>query len=179
MPEDEASWRPPLVMDPPTTFRHKVRAEELTGGITPNDDIFVLAHFGIPRIAVDDWRLHIGGMVQRPLMLSLADLKRFPKIEVEAFIKCAGFPHDPTIATRSVSNAIWSGCDLRDVLDAAELDPAAQYLWASAPDHGTYARWSADRYRKDLPIARVKQGGVLLAYTHCQVTGIKALSILL
>jgi sulfane dehydrogenase subunit SoxC len=172
MTNTDESWRPPLTMDPPTTFRHKVRAEQLTDAITPSDDVFVLAHFGIPHIALADWRLHIGGMVQRPCAMSFDQLKKFPKVEVEAFIKCAGFPHDATIATRSVSNAVWGGADLRDVLDAAGLDPAALYVWASAPDHGTYARWSADRYRKDLPVERLRQvsslagslGGVLLAY---------------
>jgi DMSO/TMAO reductase YedYZ molybdopterin-dependent catalytic subunit len=158
------SWRPAVTMDPPTTFRHKVRAEELTSALTPNDDVFVLAHFGIPQFDVKDWRLRIEGLVNKPLALTLDDIKRLPKIEIESFIKCAGFPHDPTIATRSVSNAKWAGADLCDVLDACGLDPAAQYLWASAPDHGTYARWSADRYRKDVPVARVRAGGVLLAY---------------
>jgi DMSO/TMAO reductase YedYZ molybdopterin-dependent catalytic subunit len=158
------SWRPATVMDPPTTFRHKVRAEELTTAITPNDDVFVLAHFGIPRFALADWRLKIEGLVRKPLTLTLDAIKKFPRVETEAFIKCAGFPHDSTIATRSVSNAGWAGADLREVLDAAGLDAAARYLWASAPDHGTYARWSADRYRKDLPLSRVWQGGVLLAY---------------
>ncbi|HVV80557.1 MAG TPA: molybdopterin-dependent oxidoreductase [Pseudolabrys sp.] len=162
-PSDE-SWRPVITMDPPTTFRHKVRAEELTGAITPNDDVFVLAHFGIPQFDATAWRLHVEGLVKKPLALTLDDIKRLPKIEIESFIKCAGFPHDPTIATRNVSNAKWAGADLRDVLDAAGLDPAAQYLWASAPDHGTYARWSADRYRKDVPVSRVRTGGVLLAY---------------
>jgi DMSO/TMAO reductase YedYZ molybdopterin-dependent catalytic subunit len=164
MTNPDDSWRPATTMDPPTTFRHKVRAEELTGAITPNDDVFVLAHFGIPQFDVKDWRLRIEGLVTKPLALTLDDIKRLPKIEIESFIKCAGFPHDPTIATRSVSNAKWAGADLRDVLDACGLDPAAQYLWASAPDHGTYARWSADRYRKDVPVARVRAGGVLLAY---------------
>jgi DMSO/TMAO reductase YedYZ molybdopterin-dependent catalytic subunit len=160
----EIAWRPAVTMDPPTTFRHKVRAEELTTSITPSDDVFVLAHFGIPRFDVAEWRLHVEGQVQKPLTLTLDDIKTFPKVETEAFIKCAGFPHDPTIATRSVSNAVWAGADLADVLAACGPDPAAQYLWASAPDHGSYARWSADRYRKDLPLTRVKHGGVLLAY---------------
>lgn len=151
-------------MHPPTTFRHKVRAEELTSAVTANDDVFVLAHFGLPLFELSDWRLYIEGLVKSPVALTLGDLKKFPKVELESFIKCAGFPHDPTIATRSVSNAVWAGADLRDVLDTAGLDPGAIYLWASAPDHGTYARWSADRYRKDLPIERVRQGGVLLAY---------------
>lgn len=160
----DESWRPPTVMDPSTTFRHKVRPEELTSAVTPNDDVFVLAHFGVPHFEVKSWRLRIEGLVNKPLALTIDDIRRFPKIEIESFIKCAGFPHDPTIATRSVSNAVWGGADLREVLDAAGLDPAAQYLWASAPDHGTYARWGADHYRKDVPVTRVREGSVLLAY---------------
>jgi DMSO/TMAO reductase YedYZ molybdopterin-dependent catalytic subunit len=153
-------------MAPHQTFRHRVRADQLVDRITPNGDLFVLAHFGVPRIALADWRLQIGGLVRQPLTLSFEDLMKFPKIEVESFIKCAGFPHDPTIATRNVSNAVWGGADLAQILDKAGLDPAAGYLWAFGPDHGTYARWSADRYVKDLPVGRLRPGQdrVLLAY---------------
>ena len=151
-------------MEPHVTFRHKVRAEQLVDAITPAADVFVLAHFGIPHIKREDWRLHIGGLVERPKVLTFDDLVRFPKIEIEAFIKCAGFPHDPTIATRAVSNARWAGADLQTVLEGCGLDPPAKYLWAYGPDHGTYARWSAPRYVKDLPIARLQQHGALLAY---------------
>jgi sulfane dehydrogenase subunit SoxC len=164
---ENENWRPRYAMQPHTTFRHKVRAEQLTDAVTATDDIFVLAHFGIPRIALADWSLHIDGLVKNPGALTLDDLKSFPKIEIESFIKCAGFPHDPTIATRTVSNAVWGGADLSTVLENAGVDPAAQYLWASGPDHGSYARWSADRYTKDLPLERVRAAGqlpVLLAY---------------
>jgi DMSO/TMAO reductase YedYZ molybdopterin-dependent catalytic subunit len=169
MSDADEHWRPAHTMQPRATFRHKVRAEQLTDAVTATDDIFVLAHFGIPRIALSDWALHIGGQVKNPLTLTLDDLKAFPKVEIESFIKCAGFPHDPTIATRSVSNAMWGGADLLSVLEAVGVDPAARYLWASGPDHGTYARWSADRYTKDLPFERVRaarhsHGRVLLAY---------------
>jgi DMSO/TMAO reductase YedYZ molybdopterin-dependent catalytic subunit len=153
-------------MAPHRTFRHRVRADQLVDRITPNSDLFVLAHFGVPRIALKDWRLQVGGLVRQPLTLSFDELTRFPKVEVESFIKCAGFPHDPTVATRNVSNAVWGGADLAQVLDEAGLDPAARYVWAFGPDHGTYARWSADRYIKDMPVERLRTGQdrVLLAY---------------
>jgi len=163
-PSDDDFWRAPHVMEPHATFRHKVRAEQLIDAITPAADVFVLAHFGIPHINRKDWRLHIGGLVSRPIELTFDELARFPKIEIEAFIKCAGFPHDPTIATRAVSNVRWAGADLRAVLEQCGVDTAARYLWAYGPDHGTYARWSAKRYVKDLPIARLRQHGALLAY---------------
>jgi DMSO/TMAO reductase YedYZ molybdopterin-dependent catalytic subunit len=151
-------------MEPHATFRFKRRAEDMTAPVTATDDVFVLAHFGVPRISVEDWRLTVGGLVRRPCTLSIDDIRQFPKVEIESVIKCAGFPHDATIATRTVSNAVWAGADLSAVLDACGLDAETRFIWASAPDHGTYARWSADRYRKDLPIERVREGGVLLAY---------------
>jgi DMSO/TMAO reductase YedYZ molybdopterin-dependent catalytic subunit len=162
--DDDDFWRPPHVMEPHATFRHKVRADQLLDAITPAADVFVLAHFGIPRIKREDWRLHIDGLVPRPVVLAFDDLAGFPKIEIEAFIKCAGLPHDATIATRAVSNARWAGADLRAVLDHCGLDSSAKYLWAYGPDQGTYARWSALRYVKDHPLSRLASQGAVLAY---------------
>ncbi|MGE0677034.1 molybdopterin-dependent oxidoreductase [Pseudolabrys sp.] len=161
------SHEPPLPafpMSPHETTRFKLRPDQLVTRITPAEHIYVLAHFGIPQIDVANWRLEVGGLVARPLSLSLDDIKRFPKVEIESFIKCAGFPHDNTINTRAVSNAVWGGARLADVLDAAGLSGEARYLWALAPDHGTYARWSAPRYAKDLTVERGRAGDVLLAY---------------
>ncbi|MGE0565357.1 MAG: molybdopterin-dependent oxidoreductase [Pseudolabrys sp.] len=151
-------------MSPHETTRFKVRPDQLVSRVTPAGDIYVLAHFGIAQIEVASWRLEVGGLVTRPLALTLDDLKAFPKVEIESFLKCAGFPHDATINTRAVSNAMWGGARLADVLEAAGADASARYLWALAPDHGTYARWSAQRYVKDLPFDRARERDVLLAY---------------
>jgi len=151
-------------MSPHETTRFKVRPDQLVARVTPADEIHVLAHFGIPQIDAAAWRLEVGGRVKQQLSLTLDDIKRFPKAEIESFLKCAGFPHDATINTRAVSNALWGGARLADVLDEAGADDSARYLWALAPDHGTYARWGAERYVKDLPIARARARDVLLAY---------------
>lgn len=158
------SWRPALEMAPDSTFRHRVPIHALVDPVTSNADHFVLAHFGVPRIALADWRLHIDGMVRRPARLGMDALKRFRHREVESFLKCAGFPDDPTINTHNASNAVWTGVDLRDVLEHAGADPAASFVWAYGPDHGTYADWSADAYVKDVPLTRIAAGDVLLAW---------------
>jgi DMSO/TMAO reductase YedYZ molybdopterin-dependent catalytic subunit len=165
--DDGSSGEAPLPafpMSPHETTRFKVRPDQLVTRVTPNGHIYVLAHFGIPQIDAAAWRLEIGGLVRKPLSLSLDDIRAFPKTEIESFIKCAGFPHDATINTRAVSNAVWGGARLADVLDAAGIASHARYLWASAPDHGTYARWSAPRYVKDMPLERARERDVLLAY---------------
>lgn len=156
--------RPVQVMDPATTFRHRVPADRLVAAITPASDVFVLAHFGIPRVEKRDWRLQVSGMVERPATLAFKDLLRFAKVEIQSFINCAGFPDNPGIATRNVSNAVWAGVDLAEVLDSMGVQPGAAYVWSHGPDHGTYGNWQADAYVKDFPIERLRAGKVLLAY---------------
>src|SRR5437899_6318664 len=96
-PEEEKAedaWRPSFRMEPDSTFRFRVPIDHLVSRITPNDQIFVLAHFGVPRIEADAWRLHFSGMVDRVSSMTLEELRAFPRREVEAFIKCAGFPEN-------------------------------------------------------------------------------------
>lgn len=162
-PGDDA-WRPPLEMAPAATFRHRVPIPALVETVTSNADHFVLAHFGVPRIALADWRLHIDGMVRRPARFAFDDLKRFRRRRIESFLKCAGFPDNPSINTHNASNAVWAGADLRDVLEHVGVDPAASFVWAYGPDHGSYADWSADAYIKDVPLTRIAAGDVLLAW---------------
>lgn len=151
-------------MEPSTTVRSRVPIHHLTSRITPTDDIFVLAHFGVPRIQEREWRLHVLGLISRPCTMTLDEIRSFPRYDIEAFIKCAGFPADHRIATRNASNAVWSGARLADVMESVGLSPQASYLWFSAPDYGSYQDWSAGCYTKDLAVSRMLEGDVLLAY---------------
>ncbi len=161
---DPEYWRPSLKMEPDKTYRFRVPVDKLVPKITPNHDIFVLSHFGVPRIDPVEWRLHFSGLFERPRTMTLEDIRSFPRKEVESFIKCAGFPADHRIATRNASNAVWAGASLADIMEAVGLSSDASYLWFYAPDVGSYSEWSADRYVKDMPVERIKQGSVLLAY---------------
>lgn len=40
----------------------------------------------------------------------------------------------------------------------------ASFIWAFAPDHGSYARFSSDCYIKDIPLTRAQADDVLLVY---------------
>src|SRR4029453_16262830 len=65
---------------------------KLLGGsfITPNGLFFVRNHGGVPEVDADAWRLAVDGLVERPLSLSLADLRRLPRASVTATLQCAG-----------------------------------------------------------------------------------------
>ena len=68
------------------------------------------------------------------------------------------------LAVRRIANVVWRGVDLADLLRDCGAQPQAQFLWAYGLDHGDYDGVSAKWYVKDLPLRRLDDGGVLLAY---------------
>lgn len=154
-----------LTLDPPGFIRKiLVGPDELIAPTTPQDDLFVLAHFGIPRIDVSSWRLEIGGLVKRPRVYAYDEIIKFPTRTVESFHQCAGFPKRPDIPTRRIGNVRWTGIDVRDILDAAGVEPDAKFLLAHGADHGEYDGFPATHYVKDMPLHRLAGGGVLMAH---------------
>src|SRR5687768_10502423 len=113
-----------------------VRPDELLAPTTPQDQLFVLAHFGIPRFDLSSWRLEIGGLVDRPRAYSYDEIMKLPARSVESFHQCAGFPKRPDIATRRIGNVVWTGVDVREILHAAGVKPDARFLHAQGPDQG-------------------------------------------
>ncbi|KAJ3826823.1 molybdopterin binding oxidoreductase [Lentinula raphanica] len=69
------------------------RDQLLQGKLTDNKYHFVRNHGGIPIIDEDVFELEIGGLVNKPIKLSLKDLKdpeKFPQVEVTVTIQCSG-----------------------------------------------------------------------------------------
>ncbi|KAL0567278.1 hypothetical protein V5O48_014721 [Marasmius crinis-equi] len=59
------------------------RDQLLTGKITPNKYHFIRNHGGVPNIKEDEFELEIGGLVNKPVKLSMKDLKdpsKFPLV---------------------------------------------------------------------------------------------------
>ena len=152
-------------MDPPGGVRRiKRQPHGLTDGVTATEDLFVLAHLGVPRIEAADWSLEIDGLVGRASAFGLDDLKARRKKVVEAVHHCAGNPLEPHVATRRVANVRWGGTELASLLDELEVDPRAQYLWSYGFDRGDFAGTTHELYVKDLPLRRLLAGVVLVAY---------------
>jgi len=152
-------------MDPAEGVRQiKLRPHEMTDAVTGAEDLFVLAHLGIPRIDPTGWSLTIDGLVGRPCTLTLDDVKRRPKKVVEAVHQCCGNPLQPQLATRRAANVRWGGIDLAALLDELGIDPGARFLWSHGLDGGEFAGKSCDWFVKDLPLERLAAGDVLLAY---------------
>ncbi|MGE0121101.1 MAG: molybdopterin-dependent oxidoreductase [Dongiaceae bacterium] len=154
--------RPP--MDPASGIRRmKLRPQEMTAAVTATADLFVLAHLGVPRIDPAHWSLRVDGLVRGAHSFGLDELKARPRKTVEAVHQCCGSPLEPTVPTRRVANVRWGGVDLAALLDELGVDPRARFLWSYGLDGGEFAGASCDWYVKDLPLARLAAGDVLLA----------------
>src|SRR5262245_36450221 len=152
-------------MEPASGVRRvPLRPHEMTDAMTATEDVFVLAHLGVPRIDPARWSLSIDGLVRRARALTLDELKARPKRTVEAVHQCCGNPLEPTVPTRRVSNVRWGGADLGALLDEVGIDAQGRFLWSYGLDGGDFAGTSCDWFVKGLPLERLALGNVLLAY---------------
>ena len=63
--------------------------QDLEGIVTPNGLCFERHHGGVSIIDPKDYRLMINGLVDREMIFSLDDLKRFPQTNKFYFLECA------------------------------------------------------------------------------------------
>ena len=152
-------------IEPSGTYRRiPLAPHQMVDEVTPTGSLFVLAHLGVPHVSVEGWTLAVDGLVREPLTLTFKDLEGFPKRTVAACHQCAGNPLTPRVPTRRVASVVWGGLDVRDLLSVAGVLPEATFLWSSGADSGDFAGVHHENYIKDLPLDRVAQGDVLLAY---------------
>lgn len=142
--------------------------------VTPTQDFYIRSHGDIPRLP-NDAPIRIGGMIERPLTRSVADLAaRFAPCTVMAVLQCAGNRRGDLQATGKTSgdpwsagaigNAEWSGVRLADVLAEAGVQPGAKQVLMEAHDEAQTGDGTC-RYGASIPLERVSDGDVLLA-TH-------------
>src|SRR5215510_10713737 len=104
--------KPRVVMVPHSTYRRLVPVDRLSPPVTPSDDVYVIAHMGIARVDVPQWRLAVDGLVERPFEVDYDALRSLPAAEVTAVLECFGNPVEPEVPTRRVGNVVWRGVPL-------------------------------------------------------------------
>jgi DMSO/TMAO reductase YedYZ molybdopterin-dependent catalytic subunit len=92
--------------------------------IAPNAKFYTVTKNVIdPNVDAGLWRLDIGGMVAEPRTYSFEDLKSLPGIEQESTLMCISNHTGAGL----MSNAVWQGVRLRDLLAASQpLDGALE-----------------------------------------------------
>lgn len=118
---------------------------ELEGTITPSDLHFERHHAGVPTLDPVRHTLLIHGMVDRPSVFTLADLKRFPFVSRVHFVECAGNGRavfrdpkstsvTPQRAAGMSSNSEWIGVPLKILLAEVGAHASASWMLAEGGD---------------------------------------------
>jgi DMSO/TMAO reductase YedYZ molybdopterin-dependent catalytic subunit len=146
----------------------------LIGGVVmPNAHFYVRNHFQIPDLDPAAFRLTVGGLVERPLSLSLRDLHNMPSQAHVVTLECAGngrTKFDPPIDGEkwdvgAVSTAEWTGVPLVEVLDRVGVLPGAQEVLFRGADGGTVEGHSGSiHFERSLPLGYARDPDLLLAY---------------
>jgi sulfane dehydrogenase subunit SoxC len=115
----------------------------LDGIITPNGLCFERHHGGVAEIDPADHRLIIHGLVDKPLILTVEDIRRFPRINRIHFLECAansgmewrGAQLNGCQYTHGmVHNVMYTGVPLKALLEEAGLKNNAKWLMAEGAD---------------------------------------------
>lgn len=128
----------------PSKTSSRTPLQDLHGTMTPNSMFFERHHAGIPEIDPAQHRLMVHGMVERPTIFTMDDIKRFPAKSVIHFHECSGNSgsewREETIAETAqagfglVSQTEWTGVTLKTVLNEVGIDPEATWLLAEVAD---------------------------------------------
>ena len=148
---------------------HALPLEVLRDPITPVGLHYLLIHYDIPAVDPKAFRLEIGGAVERPLTLSLDELRSRERVAMPITFECAGNgrallsprPVSQPWLTGAVGTAEWGGTPLRPLLAEAGVRESAVEAVFGGLDRGVEGGIPQD-YERALTVSEAADA--LLAY---------------
>jgi DMSO/TMAO reductase YedYZ molybdopterin-dependent catalytic subunit len=92
---------------------------ELSAYITPEQNYFVVAHYGVPTVDAATWKLDVRGRVANARSYTLDELKKRARAQRECSFECGG-NRGPAIMNRMIGNARWTGTPLWPIIQEAK-----------------------------------------------------------
>lgn len=119
--------------------------------VTPNGQFYKISkNLFDPTVNRKRFRLKVGGLVERPLELTLEEIRRMPAVEQYVTLECIS----NEVGGELMGNALWEGVPFKHILELAGVKPQARRVIFR----------SYDRYSSSVPIARALQQHLMLAY---------------
>ncbi len=113
---------------------HYQDTRQIASHITPNEDFYVVQHYGQPEVDNNSYLLRVTGMVERELELSLAELMGRGAVDLQAGFECGG--NSPGLFNGLIGNANWRGCSLAALLNEAGVREGAKEVVFFGADVG-------------------------------------------
>ncbi|HXA43225.1 MAG TPA: molybdopterin-dependent oxidoreductase [Candidatus Solibacter sp.] len=119
--------------------------------VTPIDKWYAVTKNLIdPSVDTSTWRLTVDGMVDNPRTYDLAALRAMPAVEQLTTLECIS----NSIGRGLISNAVWKGPRLRDLITPSQAQGSAAHVIFHA----------ADGYTHSAPLGKAMQETTLVAY---------------
>jgi len=106
-------------LDMPRTRPNRLDWEMLTDWITPQDQVFNVQHYGMPEIDLDAFRLTLDGLVNKPTVRSMDQIRSMPKMEQLMTLECSGNGSSKGFMD-AVYNSRWGGTPLAPLLQQCQ-----------------------------------------------------------
>ncbi|SFV57436.1 Sulfur oxidation molybdopterin C protein [hydrothermal vent metagenome] len=122
---------------------------EMYGIITPNGLFFTRTHNGVANIDPNKHRLMIHGMVEKPIVLTMDDIKKYPRESVIHFLECpsngaaewkAPQFNSLQFVKGMMSCTEWTGVRLKTILADLGIKPEAKWMLAEGGDGSEMSR---------------------------------------
>lgn len=129
-------------------------------------------HFPVPVVDPAEWRLALAGAVRTPAIVTLSDLLVAPRRSQAVVLECAGHrraelaPPTPGLqwSAGAVSEAVWAGVPLRDLLERAGVDRRAREVVLQGADRGPFDGLPGTHsYSRSLPLRKALDPDTVLA----------------
>jgi len=137
----------------PEESQSRTPLQDSCGILTPSALHYERHHSGVPAIDPAAHRLLIHGLVDRPIIFTVEDIRRLPSISRIYFLECSGntvwADHAGPTAQRShglASCSEWTGVPLSILLSEAGVQPRARWILAEGAD--------ACKMQRSLPIEK-------------------------
>jgi sulfane dehydrogenase subunit SoxC len=150
---------------------HALPLEALRWDVTPVGLHYLLTHYDIPEVDAAGWRLGVDGLVERPLTLSLDEVRARPAVEHVVTMECAGNGRahvEPHVVSQpwlleAVGTARWRGASLAGLLEEAGVRKDAVEVLFTGLDRGVEGG-EEQTYARSLALDEVFGSEAILAY---------------
>lgn len=124
----------------------------LQGRYTRVEDFYIRNHYEAPE-ARGTFSIEVGGEGEKPVRLGLDELKRLPERQIGAVLECAG---DPVRAVSLVSDGLWQGWSLSDVISLAKPKSEGRYVHLLG----------RDGFARSVTMSQLMDGGLLATHLN-------------
>ncbi len=114
-----------------------------------------------PELDSETWRLEFGGLVYKPLSLSIDELRSLPSVSQVITLSCIS----NQIGGDLISTGLWTGVRLKDILEEAGLKPGVEEIAIEAAD-GFYESVPLEEAMDERTLLVYEMNGEPLAVAH-------------